>query len=187
MHNQRVVLGDGDLLGTAEVLDRRTLQLQAHLLGDDGAASELCNVLQVRLAVVAKAGRLDRAHLEPPAQLIEHERRERLGLNVLSNEQQGAVLTHHSLEQRQDLREPRDALLYEQDVRVLELHLLRLGVVHKVRRNVAAVEAHTLDRLELIVQRAAVLHCDDTLLAHLLHCSGDEVTHLYGGSVVSRG
>jgi hypothetical protein len=138
VHDERVVLGDGDLLGGAQVLQHGRLQLEAHLLGDDRAARQLRNVLQVGLAVVAKAGRLDRRHLEPAAQLVEHQRRERLGLDVLGDDHQRLVVAHDRLEQRQDGRQRGHLLLHQQDRRVLKLHLLRLGVVDKVRRDVAA-------------------------------------------------
>jgi hypothetical protein len=56
-----VFLGDLDLLGAAEVLDRGLLQRQAHFLGDHGAAGQGGHVFQHRLATIAEARRLDRA------------------------------------------------------------------------------------------------------------------------------
>ena len=64
------------------------------------------------------------------------------------------------------------------ETHVLELALLRLGVVDEVGRDVAAVELHALDRLELVVQRAAVLHGDDALLADLVHGARNEAADL---------
>src|SRR3546814_9130516 len=58
-----VFLGDLDLLGAAEVLDRRLLQRQAHFLADHGAAGEDRHVLEHRLATVdRKSTRLNSSH-----------------------------------------------------------------------------------------------------------------------------
>src|SRR3546814_10202935 len=50
-----VLLGDLDLLGAAEVLDRGLLQRQADFLGDHGATGEDRHVFEHRLATVAEA------------------------------------------------------------------------------------------------------------------------------------
>lgn len=70
------------------------------------------------------------------------------------------------------------ASTHEENVGVLELDALRLGVVDEVGRDVAAVELHALDGLELVMERAAVLHRDDALLAHLLHRAREELADL---------
>jgi hypothetical protein len=46
------------------------------------------NVLEHRLALVAKAGRLDRSYFEPTAQLVDDERSERFTLDILGDDQQ---------------------------------------------------------------------------------------------------
>src|SRR3546814_16041876 len=56
-----VLLGDLDLLGAAEVLDRGLIQRQADFLGDHGATGEERHVFEHRLATVAEARGLDRS------------------------------------------------------------------------------------------------------------------------------
>ena len=51
----RVVLGHDDPPGPAEQVERRALELEADLLGDDLAAGQDGHVLQHRLAAVAEA------------------------------------------------------------------------------------------------------------------------------------
>jgi hypothetical protein len=59
--------------------------------------------------------------------------------------------------------------------RVVQHDLHPLGVGHEVGRQVAAVELHALDHVELARHRLGLLDRDDALLAHLLHGVGDHV------------
>ena len=70
-----------------------------------------------------------------------------------------------------------ELLLVQQDVDILERGFEGLGVGHEVGRQVAAVELHSLDRLERGLEAASLLDRDDAVLAHLLHRVGDEVAH----------
>ena len=143
-----VVLVDHDALGRAEVLQRDVLELEAELLGDHLAAGEDRDVLQHRLAAVAEARRLDGRDVQRAAELVDHQRGQRLALDVLGDDQQRLALLGDLLEQRQQVLHVRDLLLVEQDERVLEhrFHALRVG--HEVGREVAAVELHALDDVE---------------------------------------
>ena len=69
----------------------------------------------------------------------------------------------------------------EQDVRVVEdrFHPLRVG--DEVRRDVALVEAHALDEVELHAEGLALLDGDDTVLADLLERLGDHLADLLVG------
>src|SRR3546814_9467807 len=68
-----LVLGDDDLGGPAEQVDRGVLELEADLFGDDLAAGEDGHVLQHRLAALAEPGGLDGGGLEGAADLFDHE------------------------------------------------------------------------------------------------------------------
>src|SRR3546814_6726300 len=59
-----VFLGDLDLLGAAEVLDRRLLERQTDFLGDHGAAGEDRHVLEHRLPTAAETRGLPCADLD---------------------------------------------------------------------------------------------------------------------------
>ena len=82
-----VVLVDDDPFGAAEVLQRDALELDAELLGDHLAAGEDRDVLEHRLAAVAEAGSLHRDALERAANLVDDQRRERLALDVLGDDE----------------------------------------------------------------------------------------------------
>src|SRR5690606_9836775 len=74
----RLVLGDDDLACTTEQVERRVLELEPDLFGDDLTTGEDRDVLQLRLAAVAEAGSLDGSRLEDAADLVQHESRQRL-------------------------------------------------------------------------------------------------------------
>ena len=61
----------------------------------------------------------------------------------------------------------------QQDVHILELADHLVGVGDEVRREVAAVELHSLHDIDLGVETLVLLDRDDALVAHLLHGIGD--------------
>ncbi|OIQ67925.1 hypothetical protein GALL_504940 [mine drainage metagenome] len=63
----------------------------------------------------------------------------------------------------------------QQDVRVVEHGNLLVLVVDEVRRQVATVELHAFDDVELVFQALAVFDGDHAFLADLVHCFGDDV------------
>ena len=96
-----VVLGDDDLLGRAEQVERDVLELEADLLADDLATGEDGHVLQHRLAAVAEAGGLDGDGVERAADLVDDEGGQGLALDVLGDDQQRPAGLHDLLEHRQ--------------------------------------------------------------------------------------
>ena len=83
-----VVLGDDDLAGPAEQVERDVLELEADLLADDLATGEDGHVLQHRLAAVAEARGLDGDGVERATDLVHDERGEGLALDVLGDDQE---------------------------------------------------------------------------------------------------
>ena len=58
-------------------------------------------------------------------------------------------------------------------IRIFEQRYLLVRIVDEVRRDVAAVELHALDEIELVLEALAVLDGDDAFLADLVHRLGD--------------
>ena len=117
----RVVLVDRHLLGAAQHVERDVLELDAEVLADHLAAGEDGDVLQHGLAAIAEARRLDGRDLEAAAQLVDDERRQRLALDLLGDDQQRLAGLHHRLEQRQHRLQAGELLLVDEDVGALEL------------------------------------------------------------------
>jgi hypothetical protein len=59
------------------------------------------------------------------------------------------------------------------DVRLLEFGNHLLGIGHKIGREIAAVELHALDDIELGGERFRFFYCDHAFVADLLHRLGD--------------
>jgi hypothetical protein len=70
----------------ARRVQRDVLEFDPEIFADHLAAQD-GDVFEHRLATVAKAGRLHRGDLEATAQLVDHEGRERLALDVLGDDQ----------------------------------------------------------------------------------------------------
>src|SRR5262249_54663704 len=82
-----VLLLDEDALGAAEHVERHVLELDAEILADHLALRQDRDVLEHRLAAIAEARRLDGSHLQAAAQLVDHQRGQRLALDLLGDDQ----------------------------------------------------------------------------------------------------
>src|SRR6266536_118504 len=173
-----VLLLDHHLLGAPEHIDRNALKFDPEISGDHVAAGQDRDVFEHGLAAIAKAGSLDGGDLEPATQLVDHKRRERLALDVLSDYEQRLARLYYSFEQRQELVERGQFLLVDQDIGVFHFDPHLLGIGHKIGRNVAAVELHALDHFELGLERFRFFDRDHALVADLLHGVGDEAADL---------
>src|SRR3546814_15696171 len=87
---------------SSDLVDRGVLELEADLFGDDLTTGEDRDVLQLGLATVAEAGSLDGSRLEDATDLVEHERREGLALDVLSDDEELLALLDPLVDDRQD-------------------------------------------------------------------------------------
>src|SRR5258708_4890741 len=94
-----------------------------------------------------------RGGLKVAAQLVDDERGESLAFHVLGDDQQRLAGLHHRFEQREQLLQARQLLLVDEDVGIVELDPHLVGVGDEVGRDVAAVELHALDHLELGLER----------------------------------
>ncbi len=171
----RVVLVDRDALGPAQVLQPDAFQLDAGLFHDRLAAGQDGDVFEHGLAAIAEARRLHRAGVQRAAQLVDHQRGQRFAFDVLGDDQQRLAGARDLLEQRQQVLHVADLLLVDQDVRVLEHHFHPLGIGDEVGREVAAVELHALDHVQLGGHGLGLFDRDDAVLADLLHRLGDDV------------
>ena len=90
----------------------------------------------------------------------------------------GRRALHDGFENRQQRLQAGELLLVQQDVWIFELgdHLLRIG--DEIRAQIAAVELHSLDDIELGFERLRLLDGDDTLVADLLHGLGQHPADL---------
>src|SRR5205809_1842070 len=78
----------------------------------------------------------------------------------------------------QQITDRADFLVAQENIGIFEQGALLFGVVDEVRREVAAVELHALDELELVLERLAVLDGDHSLFADLFHGVRDDLADL---------
>jgi hypothetical protein len=133
------------------------------------------DVFQDRLATVAEARRLDGGNLDDAADGVDHQGGQRLAFHFLGHDQQRLASLGDGFQHRQQLADVGDLLVVDQDERVVQFNLLRLLVVDEVRRQVAAIELHAFDDVELILETRTFLDRDHAFLADLLHRGGDDV------------
>lgn len=169
-----VLLGDGDGAGGTEHVRSELLELELKVVSEDSTVGQDSKVTKDALAVVTETRGLDGSNLELATELVQDADSESLTLNVLSNDDQRTTESGRSLESRDDVLDSGDLLLRKQNKRLLIFDLLGFGIGNEVRRSVSAVETHTLGDLKLIFQGLAFLDGDHTLLANLLHGSGDQ-------------
>ena len=162
-----VLLGDGHPLGLSEHVGRRVLEGEAPFFRNDYRAGEGCDVLKHLLAAVAEAGSLDGGDLQRSAKLVDHQGGESLAVDVLGDDEQLLAFTGDRLENREKVLH-RGYLLVAYEYRRIGEHGLHLvSVGHEVGRNIAAVELHALDNLDLGLGALGLLDCDHAVLAHL--------------------
>ena len=170
-----VLLLDPHALGPAEHLKRHVLELDAEVLGDHRAAGQDRDVLEHRLAAIAEARRLDGRDLQAAAQLVDDQRRERFAFDVLGDDEQRLAGLHDRLEDGEHRLQRGELLLVDQDVGILEFGHHLLGVGDEIGREIAAVELHAFDDVELGLEALGFLDRDDALVADLLHGVGDHL------------
>jgi hypothetical protein len=164
-----VLLVDHDFAGAAEHVDRHAFEFHAEFIRDQLTAGQDRDVFQHRLAPIAEAGRLDRSDLQAAAQTVDDQRRKSLAFDVLRDDQQRAARLHHGFKHRQHRLQAGQLLLVQQHVDVFEFGGHLFGVGDEIGAEIAAVELHALDDVDLGFERLVLLDGDDAFIADLLH------------------
>src|SRR4029077_4303638 len=179
-----VFLVDHHLLGAAEHLQGDVLELDAEVFRDRLTTGQNRDVLQHGLAAIAEARSLDGRDLQTATETVDDEGGESFAFDVFRDDDQRLAGLHHGFEQRQQLVQRGELLLVDQDVGVVHLNAHLVGVGDEVGREIAAVELHALDDIELGLERLGFLDRDHALVADLLHGVSEELADL--GIAVGR-
>src|SRR6202165_538401 len=174
--DRRIVLGDRHAPRLAQLVELHRVEFEAELLGDHLATGQDGDVLEHGLAAIAEARRLDGDGGEGTAQLVDDDGGLRLALDVLGDDQERLAALAHLLAHRPEVGVALDLLVGDQDEGILQdrLHAGRVG--HHVGRDVALVELHAVDELQIVLDAARLFDGDDAVLPNLLHRIGDHVT-----------
>ena len=164
MEDDRVVLCDCDALGHSQ---RRfdffwvfssAFESDSSLLVDELAASKDGDVLEHSFSVVSERWRFDSAYFEIVLESVEDESCEHLAFGVVGDDEERPLLLVSDLQKGENVSDVRELLLDDQNVAVFEFNLLLFVVSDEVGRNVASVELHAVDELDLVVEGLALLY-----------------------------
>ncbi|MBV8754728.1 MAG: hypothetical protein JO328_17860, partial [Hyphomicrobiales bacterium] len=122
-----------------------------------------------RLAVLAKARRSHRRHLHAATAVVEDQRRQHLGGEIVGDNQERLCGFQHRFHERQQRRQLGELSLADEHVRVFQLANQPELIGDEGCRDVAAVELHAVDEVELGLHAARRLQGDDAVAAGLLH------------------
>src|SRR6185369_8725779 len=178
VHDRGLFLLDDHLLGAAKHRGGDVLELDSEIFGDQLATGEDGDVFQHGLAPVTEAGRFYRRDLEAAAQLVHDQRGNRLALDILSDDHERLARLNDGFQHRQHRLQSGELLLVQQDVGVLELGEHLLGIRDEIRGDVAAVELHAFDNVDLCIESFRFLDGDHALIADLLHRFRDHLADI---------
>ena len=151
-------LGDDDnALGGTEVVQGGLLEGHADFFGDHGATGQNSDVLQHGLATITEARRLDGGNLDDAADGVDHQGGQGFAFNVLGDDQQRRPALAAPSSSGQQVADVGDLLVVQQDEGLFQSRRLVLLVVDEVGREVAAVELHAFDDVELVLQAWSLL------------------------------
>ena len=177
------VLGDLDGLRVAKHGHVRVGERHAEVGGDNLTAGDDSDVFQHALAAIAEAGSLNGNAGEGATQLVQQDGSQSLALEILRNDEQRATRLGNFLEHRQQVLDGGNLLVSEQDERVFQNGFHALHVGSHIRGDVALVELHALDRLDVDAEGLGFLDGNDAFLADDFHGLGD----LGANDLVARG
>src|SRR5690606_25047938 len=170
-----VFLAHFDALGLAQLLQGGFFKRHAGFFGNNHAAGQDGDVFQHGLAAVAEARRLDGGGLQDATDVVHHQGGQRFAFDVFGDDQQRTARLGDLFQHGQQVADVSDLLVEGQDVRIVQRGGLLVGVVDEVGRQVAAIELHAFDRVQLVFERLAVFDGDDAFLADLVHRVSDDL------------
>src|SRR5690606_38775947 len=174
------ILGDGYAAGRAEHLGANLVQGQAQFRGDNLGAAEDRQILHHGLAAVAEAWSLDGNHVQPAAQLVDHQGRQGFALDVFSEDQQWPLGFQDLSQPRQEFCHGGEIGRVDQDQVVFQDNFLALLVGDELRREVALVELHAFGQDQLGRGGRGLFNGDDTIGANGLEGLGQQFTDFIG-------
>ena len=175
------VFVDHNAFCLAQVFQGGFFQLQTDLFRDNGTGSQGRDILQHGFTAVAEARRLNGSHFHDAAHGVDHQGRQRFAFNVFSDDQQRFACFGNGFQHRQHFADVGDLFVGQQDERAFQLNRTGFRLVDEVWGQVTAVELHTFNHVQLVLQAGAFFNGDNAFFAHFLHRFRDQFTHGFVG------
>ena len=128
--------------------DFNLVQLDPQVLHNGLAAGEDRDILQHRLSAVAKTRRFDCGAVQNAPDLVDHEGRERLPLDIFGDDEERPPGLGDLLQDRQEIFHRADLFLVQQNIGILQDALHPFRICNKVWGEITPVELHPLDHLQ---------------------------------------
>jgi hypothetical protein len=114
-HDRGGVLGDNDARRRTKLIVADVFELHAEVFGNDAAARQRGDVVEHGFASIPEAWRFDCNARQRTAQLVHHQRGERLAVDVLGDDDEWMPRLYDAFQQRQETRHRGDLLVADQN------------------------------------------------------------------------
>ena len=146
------------------------LKLESQFLGDDLAACKDCDILKHCLSSVAEARSLDCNCIDCATDCVYNQCCKSLALYILCNDKKRLVGLNYFLKHWEKVLHVGDLLVKDKDERTFQNCCHVVPVCCEIWREVASVELHTFYEVDGGFDGLGLFHCDDAVLAYLVHC-----------------
>ena len=174
-----VFFTDFDAFGLTQVFQSGFFQRQADFFGNHHAAGQDGDVLQHGFAAVAEARGFNGNGFQDAADVVHHQSRQGFAFYVFSDNQERTAGFGHLFQNRQQVADVADFFVEQQNKRIVQSSDLFFSVVDEVRGQVAAVELHTFNHVQLVFQRFAVFNGNHAFFADFFHRFGNNRADLF--------
>ncbi len=169
LDNGRVVVVDTDSLGCAKVCQLDRGQVYAQVFAENLRAGQHGDVVEHSFSAVAIARSLDSTDIQNAAELVDHQRSQGFAIDIFADNQQLFFSFGSLLQQRDDLGDAGNFFLVYEDERLVHDAFHRVGVGDEVRAEVASVELHALDHIDVRIDALAFFDSDNAIASDLGH------------------
>src|SRR5699024_8357907 len=173
-----VVLGHGDAACMAEYFQAGFVEVNAYFWINDSRVSDHCQVIHECRTTLTKVWRLNRSNLQGLANRVGDQSLQGFAVDVFGDNQGWLVGFRNLFQQWKGVRERRNLVASQQDLRMIETRLRACFLGCEVWRQVALVKGNTFGDVHAGLNRLGFLNGYDAIFAHLVHSASDHLADL---------
>src|SRR5699024_2120962 len=173
-----VILGHGDAACMAEYFQAGFVEVNAYFWINDSRVSDHCQVIQECRTTLTKVWRLNRSNLQGLANRVDDQSLQGFAFDVFGDNQGWLVGFRNLFQQWKEVRERRNLVANQQDLRIIQNRMRGFFLGCEVWRQVALVKGNTFGDVHAGLNRLGFLDGYDTIFAHLVHSASDHLADL---------